>query len=123
MSESGVVPAIINGQQLSGDLLFDDIDPSTGRPFAEIARCGANEVDLAVNAARDTFERSWRRTTASERARLLLALAALIRRDRDELAQLESRDTGKPLRQARVDVEVAARYFEYYAHTAEAVFG
>ncbi len=118
-----VVPAIIGGHQVSSDVTFADVDPSIGQPFAEVARCGATEVDLAVRAARDSFEQVWLRTTAAERARALHAFAEVIRRDREDLSLLESRDTGKPLRQARVDVEVAARYFEFYAHTAEALFG
>ncbi|MDP9437456.1 MAG: aldehyde dehydrogenase family protein, partial [Actinomycetota bacterium] len=62
-------------------------------------------------------------TTPVERARVLHRIAELLRRDHEELARLESMDTGKALRQARVDVTVAARYFEFYANTIESFYG
>ena len=116
-------PALIGGERLLPQEMFEDLDPSTGRPCAEVARCGAAEVDQAVAAARQTFERTWRHTTPAERARILRRIADLVRRDKEEIARLESTDTGKPLRQARVDADVAARYFEFYADTVEALYG
>jgi aldehyde dehydrogenase (NAD+)/betaine-aldehyde dehydrogenase len=116
-------PALIGGERVLPQEMFEDLDPSTGRPCAEVARCGAAEVDQAVAAARQTFERTWRHTTPAERARILRRIADLVRRDKEEIARLESTDTGKPLRQARVDADVAARYFEFYADTVEALYG
>jgi aldehyde dehydrogenase (NAD+) len=115
--------ALIGGGSVAAREAFDDFDPSTGRLIARVARCGEREIEQAVDAARQTFEHSWRRATAAERARALGRTAELIRRGRDSLAELESRDTGKPLRQARADAEVAARYFEFYSDTVEAVYG
>jgi aldehyde dehydrogenase (NAD+) len=115
--------ALIGGRAVTASEAFDDVDPSTGRPIAQVARCRKGEIDQAVRAARRTFEGTWRRCTAVERARALGMTAELIRRERDSLAELESRDTGKPLRQASADAEVAARYFEFYADTVEAVYG
>jgi aldehyde dehydrogenase (NAD+) len=114
--------AIIGGERVSPDA-FDDIDPATGRTFATVARCGPAEVDAAVGAARATFETAWRHTLPAERARLMHALADLLRRDHEALARLESQDTGKPLKQAKADATVAARYFEFYANTVESLFG
>jgi aldehyde dehydrogenase (NAD+) len=115
--------ALIGGRSVGASEGFDDVDPSTGGLIAQVARCGEREIDQAVRAAHRTFEGTWRRTTAAQRARALGRTAELIRRERDSLAQLESRDTGKPLRQASTDAEVAARYFEFYADTVEAVYG
>jgi aldehyde dehydrogenase (NAD+) len=115
--------ALIGGRSPEASEAFDDVDPSTGRLIAQVARCGKGEIDRAVRAARQTFEGGWRRSTAVERARALGMTAELIRGERDSLAQLESRDTGKPLRQASADADVAARYFEFYADTVEAVYG
>jgi aldehyde dehydrogenase (NAD+) len=115
--------ALIDGDEVETKESFQDIDPSTGQALAEVARCGAAEVDRAVAAAREAFESTWRRTTPSERARLLRRLADLMRQELASLAEMESRDTGKPLRQARTDAEVAARYFEFYAGTVEAMYG
>lgn len=116
-------PAIINGERVFTAQNIDVIDPATGKTFATVARCGEKEVGEAVAAARRAFNASWRLTTAAERARLLSRFAAVITDHAEELAALESRDTGKPLRQAKVDVAFSARYFEYYSHMVEAVFG
>jgi aldehyde dehydrogenase (NAD+)/betaine-aldehyde dehydrogenase len=99
------------------------LDPASGERLAAVARCGPAEVDQAVSAAREAHERIWRRTLPSARSVALLALAALIRRDHQALARLESEDTGKPLRQASADTAVAARYFEFYAKAAETLYG
>jgi aldehyde dehydrogenase (NAD+) len=116
-------PVLIGGEEIHGLATFADLDPSTGRELAEVARGGAAEIDAAVAAARDTFERTWRRTKPADRARILRHMAELIRRDREQLADLESQDTGKPLKQARSDADVAARYFEFYASAIETLYG
>src|SRR5215469_14966724 len=116
-------PVLIGGEEVDGQATFADLDPSTGREFAEVARGGPDEIDAAVAAARDALERSWRRTKVAVRARILRRISEFIRRDRDLLADLESRDTGKPLRQARSDADTAARYFEFYASAVETLYG
>ncbi|MCA3748165.1 MAG: aldehyde dehydrogenase family protein [Rubrobacter sp.] len=116
-------PAIIAGERVNASRTFEDIDPSTGRPCATVARCGQEEVDRAVAAARETFEDTWRRTTPAERARILHRISDLLRREHEEISRLESTDTGKPLKQARTDATVAARYFEFYANTVESFYG
>src|SRR5690606_25010204 len=79
------------------------IDPSTGRRLGSIARGNAKDVDRAVAAARTAFERTWYRTPAVTRGRLLMRWSALVAQHAEELAMLECLDTGKPLRQARAD--------------------
>ncbi len=116
-------PAIIGGEKVSAGRTFEVLDPSTGRPCAEVARCGEAEINQAVEAAREAYEGTWRHTTPAERARILHKIADLLRRDHEELARLESLDTGKPLTQARTDATVAARYFEFYANTIESFYG
>jgi aldehyde dehydrogenase (NAD+) len=64
----------------------------------------------------------WRRTTVGDRAHVLHGIAELLHRDREEVAQLESRHTGKPLCRTRVDATVATRYFEFYANTMESFY-
>jgi aldehyde dehydrogenase (NAD+)/betaine-aldehyde dehydrogenase len=115
--------AIIGGERVPGPTRFEDVDPSTGRVIAEVARCGPSEVDQAVAAARHASETAWRRTLPVERSRVLHALAGLLRRDHEQLARLETLDTGKPLRQARADAATAARYFEFYANAVESLYG
>jgi len=115
--------ALIGGERIEATDTFDDLDPSTGSRCARIARCGSAEIDLAVAAARSAFENVWRQSTPADRATACRRMAAAIRTHQGELAALETLDTGKPLRQAHVDAEVAARYFEFYAGCAEALFG
>lgn len=116
-------PAIIGGEKVNAERTFESVDPSTGQPCAEVARCGEAEINQAVEAAREAYESTWRHTTPVERARILHKIAELLRRDHEELARLESMDTGKPLKQARTDATVAARYFEFYANTIESFYG
>ncbi|BBL79732.1 aldehyde dehydrogenase [Rubrobacter xylanophilus] len=117
-------PAIIGGERVSPKRgFFEDIDPSTGEPCALVARCAREEVDRAIEAAREAHEETWRRTTPAERARVLHRISRLLNEKREEIARLESLDTGKPLSQARADAAVAARYFEFYANTIESFYG
>jgi len=99
------------------------IDPSNGETFAQIARGGAADIDRAVTAARRAFDGAWGRSTAVERGRLMRRWADLVDAHREELALLEARDTGKPLKQARADATALARYFEYYGGAADKLHG
>jgi aldehyde dehydrogenase (NAD+) len=100
------------------------IAPAEGIVFASIAAGDKADVDLAVAAARCAFEGgAWSRLAAFERGRLLAKLGRLIEERADEIAQLEARDTGKPMKQARADASVVARYFEYYGGAADKLHG
>jgi aldehyde dehydrogenase (NAD+) len=115
--------AVIAGKQVPTTRWIDVLDPSNARPFARVARCGAAEVQSAVQAARHTYETVWRFTTPVERSRICHRIADGLRAEREELARLETLDTGKPLGQARVDADIAARYFDFYANAVEALGG
>ena len=115
--------AIIGGRAVEADITFEDIDPSTGTKLADVDRCGPKEIEQAVSAAATAYENVWGNLTPAERSSRLVSLAELISEHEEELAELESRDVGKPLSQARNDVRVAARYFEYYGHIVEALYG
>ena len=115
--------AHINGTAADAQDSFVVLDPATGFELATVAACGADEVDQAVKAALAAYDGGWKRTTAAERARILRNISSAIMANGDELARIESQDTGKPLRQAVVDVTFAARFFEYYSNMVEAVFG
>ncbi|MEO7272945.1 MAG: aldehyde dehydrogenase family protein [Vicinamibacterales bacterium] len=96
------------------------VDPSTGREYGRIADSGAEDIDLAVKAARLAFDEGpWGRTTAVERGRMLTRLSGLIQTHAEELAGLEARDTGKPKTVAAADITALARYFEYYGGAAD----
>ena len=115
----------INGQWVaaaSGETL-PVIDPSTGEVFDQLARGSAADVDRAVSAARAALNGPWGKLTATERGRILMKMSALMLARSEELAQLEARDTGKPISQARNDIAVAARYCEFYGGAADKVHG
>ncbi len=100
------------------------VEPSTGAIFAEIAASGARDIDLAVKAARQAFDAgAWGKLAAFERGRLLMRLGEAILGHADELAGLEARDCGKPMKQARADVTATARYFEFYGGAADKLHG
>ena len=98
-------------------------DPSDGAPLGEIARGTAEDIDAAVAAARGALEGPWGRLDASARGRLLARLGVLVGEHVELLANLEARDVGKPLSQARRDALALARYCEYYAGAADKVHG
>ena len=106
---------------LGGDTLAVE-DPSTGETIAHVARGGAEDVDRAVAAARECARR--RRSTApADRGRQLRALAAAVDREREELARLETLDTGKPISLARSEVAGCVGYLDYYAGAADKLHG
>ena len=103
---------------------FEVFDPSTGQPIAAVAKATEADVSRAVSAAHAAFEsKAWGGLAPAERGRILFRMSAAIRDRAEELATLESRDNGKPLRQARTDVQVAARYFEFFAGIADKIMG
>lgn len=91
------------------------IEPATGEPLATVPRASAEEVDRAIRAAQEAFTGAWRQVNTRDRARLLSRLAQLIRDNAEELARLEARNVGKPIRDARDEVGLAANVFDYYA--------
>lgn len=103
---------------------IDVIAPAEGRPFAQIAAGNAADADKAVKAARRAYETgAWGRLTAAERGRLLIRLADAVLAAAEDLARLEARDTGKPMKQARADIAALARYFEFYGGAADKLHG
>ncbi|HEX2835997.1 MAG TPA: aldehyde dehydrogenase [Thermoanaerobaculia bacterium] len=94
---------------------FDDLEPASGDVLAEIPDSDSEDVDAAVAAAKRAFP-MWSKTRTEERSRILLKLADLIERNLDELAQLESRDNGKPVSLAkRMDIPRAVANFRFFA--------
>ena len=99
------------------------IEPATGQPLAEVPRATAEDADRAIRTAESAFNGEWRRINTRDRGRLLLKLAELIRDNAEELAKLEARNVGKPIRDARDEVGLAANVFEYYAGATNKVGG
>ncbi len=104
--------------------VIDVHDPSTGELLARVAKGTGKDIDRAVQAARGAMEsKPWGGMAPAERGRILYRMAQKIRDRAEELAELESRDNGKPLRQSRTDVQVSARYFEFFAGIADKIMG
>jgi betaine-aldehyde dehydrogenase len=90
------------------------IDPATGEPWLEVALAGVDDVGRAVDAARDAFA-SWSRVPAPQRAAVLRRAATLARERHAQLSETESRDVGKPIGDARVEMASVADVFDFYA--------
>jgi len=108
---------LVGGKRIeseSGERIFIE-DPATGEQIASVPRGGAAEIDLAVRAARRAFEsREWSRMRPTDRGRLLESIARKIEEHADELAMLESIDTGKPAALAKVlDLPSTVDVFRY----------
>jgi 1-pyrroline dehydrogenase len=98
------------------------INPATGETIAEVPRGTQADVDRAVEAAKKAYE-EWRDTTPGERAEMLLSLADLIDDNAEELAELESRNVGKPLSYARDEMPVSSDNIRYFAGAGRVLEG
>src|SRR5207247_2376225 len=96
---------------------------ASGEPLARVALGGEPEVDRAVEAARAALDGDWGKTAATERSRLLHALADAIVANRKELAELESRNVGKATSSAKGEVHTAAENFRFYASAIASISG
>lgn len=125
MQVLGVDPAscFIGGAWHRAASTVDLHDPSDGSVLCQIARGGAAEIDQAVQAAEAALHGPWGRMPQFERGRILARIGQLVLENVDTLAELEARDVGKPLTQARNDVIALARYMEFYAGAADKLHG
>jgi acyl-CoA reductase-like NAD-dependent aldehyde dehydrogenase len=107
---------LIGGEQVPArsGRTFESLDPATAEPFAVVAAGDGADVTAAVTAARDA-QPVWADSDPYERGRVLQRLADLLADAADELARLEARDVGKPLREAERDIGLAVRTWSYYA--------
>ncbi len=110
----------IDGQWTASAGSRDVINPADGSTLATVSEADADDVAAAVAAARAAFDGGpWRTTSARERGDLLRRVADLLVRDREALARTETLDTGKTLREGRIDVDDVAAVFRYYANLAD----
>jgi acyl-CoA reductase-like NAD-dependent aldehyde dehydrogenase len=116
---------IVGGEHREGTGGTAVIDePATGKPLVEVAHAGDRDLDDALAAATHELEHGeWPRTSATERGRVLLEVARLLRARGDELAHVEARGAGHPIADARWEAATAAEVFEYYAGAANKHLG
>ncbi len=99
---------------------FETINPATEKTIARIADANEKDVDTAVKAARQAYNKTWRKMPAKERAKYIFRIARLMQERARELAVIESMNGGKPIRESRdIDVPLAANHFFYYAGWAD----
>jgi betaine-aldehyde dehydrogenase len=119
------VPLFIHGEEVaatSGET-FPSINPATGEVIATVHQASEEDVDRAVESAREGFA-EWSAMTGAERGRILNRAVAMLRGRNDELARLEVADTGKPIAEAlEVDVASGADCIEYFAGAAATIAG
>lgn len=114
----------IGGVFSDGSAQFESRDPATGQVWAMMPEARTEDVNAAVNAAEATFfAPEWAGMTASARGKLLLRLADLIAENAQELAELETRDTGKIIRETSAQIAYVAEYYRYYAGLADKIEG
>jgi betaine-aldehyde dehydrogenase len=104
---------------------FEIVNPATGKVIATAPLGGKEDVDRAVAAAHKAFEdpKGWSSFAAGKRGRTLAKFADLIKKNSEELAQLETRNTGKPITSARGEIIGSSLVFDYYAGAANKIFG
>ena len=102
--------------------LLKVLEPATEEVMAELPQAGAEEADAAIARAREAFP-AWRAVTPSDRAVVMRRIAAAVRDHGEELAQLEARNVGKPISDARGEVGMVADVFEYYSGAPERLLG
>ena len=126
LSAQGAYQLYIDGQWVgnSSSKTFPVYDPSTEEVLADVVEASAVEVDLAVQAARRAFDSGpWSKSTPQSRARVLFNLANKIREQLPALAEMETRNTGKPIVEGEGDIEGVIEVFEYYAGLATKIPG
>lgn len=124
MTETGILEAWIDGAYRPADsACFETLNPATGEILAQVRIAGEAEVEAAVAAARRGFA-LWSAMTGAERGRILTRAAQLLRARNDELARLETLDTGKPLQETEaVDIHSGADCLEYFGGLAASLTG
>ncbi|KAJ5409199.1 Aldehyde dehydrogenase C-terminal [Penicillium crustosum] len=102
---------------------FETLNPTTEKPITSVYEASEKDVDIAVKAAREAFEGSWKKVTPSDRGRMLTKLADLFERDMETLASIEALDNGKAVTMAKVDIANAAGCLRYYGGWADKITG
>ena len=122
-SSQKTYPLWIGGKRAAGKgKVLDIVDPSTEAVIAHVPDATAKEVDAAVRAAQAAFP-GWATTTAQERGRVLFRIADKVRQEAARLAEMEARNSGKPIVEAEFDINDVATCFEYYGGLATKISG
>ena len=115
----------VNGKEMepNNKKYYDTENPYTCEVWAKIANGNAQDVDVAVNVAKDTFEKVWSKTKPTERGKLLVKLAELIERDAQKLGEIEVKDNGKLIAEMSAQTKYLAEWYRYFGGLADKVEG
>lgn len=113
----------INGQFEEGENSFATLNPATEKPWATVASASMDDVNRAVACAKDAFAKSWSNLLPTERCAYLFKLADLIEDNVEILANIETKDTGKIIRETKSQIQYIAQYYRYYAGLADKIHG
>ena len=126
-AEISTLKMVIGGETVDAadGQTFEVVNPATGETIATAPLGGKADVDRAVEAAQKAFEdpKGWASWPAGKRGRSLAKLGELVKKNSEELAQLESRNTGKPITSARGEIAGVWLVFDYYAGGANKIYG
>ena len=116
--------AYVDGQWIDADSgeTHPVLNPANGETIAEIAKCGTAETRRAIEAA-ERAQKTWRQTTAKERAAILRKWFNLMMEAQEDLAQILTAEQGKPLAEARGEIAYGANYIEWFAEEAKRIYG
>lgn len=119
------ISSFINNEWVEGcdKKTFEVINPSTEEVICSVSEATEKDVDIAVAAARKSFEGEWRKVTPQERGKLLYKLADIAEKNTDLLAAVESLDNGKSITMAKGDVGAVVGCLRYYAGYADKIEG
>ncbi|NHX41599.1 MULTISPECIES: aldehyde dehydrogenase [Haloarcula] len=122
---SGPLKHFVDGEWITGrgDDTFQSIDPTTGESLVGVYEGTKEEVNRAVDAAWEAYEQRWSETTPAERQQLLLTMADRLEARAEDFALIEVLDNGKPITEAREDIELAVDHFRYFAGAARNIEG
>jgi aldehyde dehydrogenase (NAD+) len=112
----------IDGKRVDGQDAddFETVNPATGEPIAKVAAANEAEIDEAVKAARQAYDKTWSRMDPADRGKYLYRIARRLQERSREFAVAETIDNGKPIRETRdIDIPLAAQHFFYYAGWAD----
>lgn len=102
--------------------VIDVINPATGKSIGTVPKCGTRETKEAIEAAHNAFQ-SWKKTTASHRADLLMNLANLVLEHQEELAEILTEEMGKPLTESKGEIKFTANYIKWFQEEARRIYG
>ena len=116
--------AYINGEWVNSENseFLPVIDPATGETITDVAGCGAIETRMAIECA-EKAQKEWREKSAKERANLLRNWFNLIMENKEDLAQILTTEQGKPLAEARAEINYGASFIEWFSEEAKRIYG